>query len=115
MGVDIKKIFTKHYSELCGVLKNEDGLLSKFVAAKIITTDDENVIKNDKLTTKGSTLLTHISGPVNAGYTTGFYAMLDIMKSHGKVDAHELAVKILQECQVADAEKQPINSGKFCY
>ena len=116
MGVDVKKIFTNHYSELCGVLKNEDGLLSKFVTAGIITTDDEDVIKKEKLTTKGSTLLAHISGPVQSGYTTGFYAMLNIMKSHGKSDAQQLADKILQKCQVADAEKQPTDSqSKFCH
>ena len=113
MDVDVKKIYTNHYSELCGVLKNEDGLLSKFVTAAIINTDDEDAIKNEKLATKGSKLLANISGPVNSGYTRGFFDMLDIMKSDGKSATQQLANKILQECQGANAEKQSSDSGKF--
>ena len=114
MGVDTYKIFTNHYSKLCEVLKNEERLLSEFVTAGIITTNDEDDIRRASLANKGSKLLGHIDGPVQSGYTKGFYAMLNIMKSHGKVDAQFLADKVLKECQVADAEKQPTDSSKLC-
>ena len=98
-NIQVKDIFRKHYAQMCDVLKTEDGLLKYFVSANLITYDDESDIMDQPLAQKGSILLKHFSGPVSNGYTDGFLTMLNIMQSHGKATAQELANTILLECQ----------------
>ena len=93
-----KEIFTRNYSKFCDILKNEDGLLSNLVDKGIIKFDDMDEIRNKPAKEKGGNLLKHISGPLEAGFTDGFYQLIEIMETHGKPDTQKLARKIRKEC-----------------
>ena len=115
-----EKILRDNYVALCNVLKNEDTLLDHFVTENLINDSQAVDIRNEKLAAKGSTLLTHITGPVNSGYIDGFKIMLNIMKSHGKVDTQKHAERILHELQKAVGAKSTVDAksndcGKFYY
>ena len=103
-----EKIFRKNFARFCNVLKNEDDLLPHLVAEKIITYDDLDEIKSKNPAEKGPTMLRHISGPLEAGHTHGFYVLLDVMINHGKLDTQEFARKIKHECLSS-------SNGKFVY
>ena len=92
------EIFTKNYSNFCDILKNEDSLLPKLVDKSIISFDDIDEIKSKPAGEKGPTLLKHISGPLKAGHTTGFYGLLGVMETNGKPDTQKFARKIKKEC-----------------
>jgi len=64
-----KKVFIKHYSRFCDILKQEDTLLPKFVEERIISRDQEEEIRNTGVTKRGQALLAHISGPLDSGET----------------------------------------------
>ena len=93
-----REIFTKNYSNFCGILKNEDSLLPNLVDKHIITFDDIDEVKSKPAGEKGPTLLKHISGPLEAGHTDGFYGLLEIMETHGKPDTQKFARGIRKEC-----------------
>ena len=95
-------IFTRHYASLCNTLTDVDNLLPYFVQENIINTSD--VESTDATTTanKVEKLLSHISGPLVAGHTEGFYVMLTIMKEHSKRSTHDLAVKMSHELTLAN-------------
>ena len=92
---DAKEIFTRHYASLCSTLTDVDHLLPYFVQDSIISTNDVQEI-NAIVTTrhKVQKLLSHISGPLTAGDTKGFYVMLTIMKEHGSQSTYDLAIKM---------------------
>ena len=95
-------IFTRHYASLCNTLTDVDHLLPYFVQENIINTNDIQEI--NVITTKPKKvekLLSHISGPLTAGYTKGFHTMLTVMKEHGHQSTKDLAVNITCELTLA--------------
>ena len=94
-------IFTRHYASLCNTLTDVDHLLPYFVQENIINTSDVESIDVTTTANKVKKLLLHISGPLEAGDTEGFYAMLTIMKEHGNRSTHDLAVKMNHELTLA--------------
>ena len=77
-------VFQKHYAKLCNTITDINNLLKYFVSHRIINMDDEEEIKNVVVASeKVRKLLLHISGPLKANNTEGFYVMLNIMKEHG--------------------------------
>ena len=115
-----EKVLRDNYVALCNVLKNEDTLLDHFVTKNLINDSQAADIRNEKLTTRGSALLTHITGPVKSGSIDGFKIMLNIMKLHGKVDTQKQAERILHELQKAVDAKSTVDAksndcGKFYY
>ena len=86
-------------------MKQEDGLHPHLVEKQIISADDLADIRSAKVVEKGPTLLRHISGPLQAGQTKGFYRLLEVMREHGKLDTQEFAKRIEHKCQ-------PNNNGK---
>ena len=95
-GVQLHKdVFTNHYSALCTTLTDIDSLLPFFVAKKIITINDQTIIKGQTGTlNKVTALLPHISGPLDAGNSEGFQIMLTIMNEHGHQATKNLAEKM---------------------
>jgi len=69
------------------------------VEKEIISSNDEDEIRSKPPAEKGFTLLRHISGPLEAGHTHGFYGLLEIMRDYGKPDTQDFAGKILCKCQ----------------
>ena len=89
------EIFTKHYAILCSTLTDVDNLLPYFVQENIISTSDLEEINILAATRKKvEKLLSHISGPLTAGNTKGFYSMLTIMKEHGSQSTKDLAIRM---------------------
>ena len=100
-------MFTRNYGKFCDILKNEDGLLDKFVEKKIISYDQAVVLRDAPITRKGQDFLINISGPLDGGQTKGFYIMLEIMKEHGRIGTQDFAADIEQQLQDrADIERQ---------
>ena len=95
-------IYIKHYASLCNTLTDVDNLLPYFVQENIITANDMqqfNAITSKPQ--KVQRLLSHISGPLQAGDTKGFYTMLTIMKEHGVQGTKDLAENITGKIKLA--------------
>ena len=85
-------VFTKHYSKLCDTLTDIDRLLPYFIEKNVIKHEDLDEINATViLAKKVQKLMTHISGPLRAGNTEGFYIMLRIMKKYGHQATQQLA------------------------
>jgi len=86
------EVFIENYPKLCNTLIDIDNLLKYFVQQKIIKPEDQVRIggKNDKVTE----FLEYISGPLQSGDNTGFYAMLNIMETHGVQATKNLAIDL---------------------
>ena len=99
-------VFNKHYAKLCSTLTDIDELLPHFVAEKIISI---NVM--DEINDYGSSrrkvqkLISHISGPLTAGNTKGFYIMLGIMEEHGHDATQQLASQIKDSLTITDDKR----------
>jgi len=93
------KVFRNNYANFCNILKRETTLLPYLVEKEIISKDEEDEIRSKPSAEKGSTLLGHISGPLEAGHTHGFRELLEIMRKYGKLDTKNFARKISRECQ----------------
>ena len=92
------EIFTRHYSSLCTTLTDVENLLPIFVQENIIKPDDLEEINAIVTTSKKvRKLLSHISGPLQAGDAKGFRTMLTIMKNHGNQSTKDLAGKMNSE------------------
>ena len=92
MSLKEDKIFSEHYSSFCSTLTDIDDLLKYFVQEDIIRSDDQDEINAlTETPEKVQKLLKHISGPLEAGDSKGFYTMLDIMENHGAQDTKDLA------------------------
>ena len=88
-----KEIFRDHYSKLCVTMVDIDNLLPHFVQENIILLDDlEGIKAKPKPVDKVASLLTYISGPLQAGNVRNFFTMLDIMDNNGTQATKELAV-----------------------
>jgi len=102
-----EEIFTEHYSKLCDTITDVDDLLPHFVQQSIISENELEVIS--KLNTKMEKvkeLLSHISGPLQAGNSKGFYSMLGIMEERGVKATKELAAtmrKLLPDNKPAES------------
>ena len=108
-----EKVFTQHYSKLCDTLTDIRNLLPHFVTEKIIKSDDEEEIS--ALTTssqKVQKLLRHISGPLKAGHTRGFYTMLKIMEIYGTQATQELASQMNNSLSSSGILTDHFDSGK---
>ena len=93
-----KDIFMKHYASLCSTLIDINNLLPYFVQEGIISIDDlEKIHEANTMREKVQKLLLHITGPLEAGYATGFHKMLTIMVDHGNQSTKDLAVKMKSE------------------
>jgi len=87
-----EEVFTEHYSKLCDTITDVDDLLPHFVQQSIISTNELEVIsKLHSRVEKVKKLLSHISGPLQAGNSKGFYSMLSIMEERGVQATRELA------------------------
>ena len=93
-----KEIFTKNFAKFCNILRDEDSLLPHFVEKQIISVGDLTDIRSKPYTDKASTLLRHISSPLDIGYTKGFYDLLDIMIDYGRPHTKDFAEKIKHQC-----------------
>ena len=92
MSLEEHKVFTENYARICSTLTDIDDLLLYFVQKKIIKPEDQDDIKTSaKTKEKVNKLLKHISGPLQAGDSKGFYTMLDIMKNHGSQATKDLS------------------------
>ena len=106
MANDEKEIFRRNYGNFCDTLKHEDSLHPRLVGKGIISPDDLDEIRSKPVAEKGTTLLRHISGPLDAGHTQGFHELLEIMRNHGKPDTQKFARDIKRQCQ-------PNSSGTY--
>ena len=106
-----KDVFTRHYASLCKTLTDINTLLPYFVSENIISISDHEWISVPNLpnSEKVVKLLSHISGPLEAGDAKVFHTMLDIMKKHGSQSTKDLADKI-SETLSSNSEK-----GWLCY
>ena len=78
-----------------------ENLLKYFVTVSIINTDDQSeILAPPRLTSKVTLLLTHISGPLEAGDAKPFRMMLDIM---GIKATKKLAISV-KKCLGATTE-----------
>ena len=105
LHVDEFTVFQEHYTMLCDTVTDIDDLLKYFVTERIISIDEEEEIK--KTATKSEKvqkLLSHISGPLKAGDSNGFYVMLSIMKTRGVRASQKMA-------EVVEAALKPILPG----
>ena len=88
--------FTEYYAKLCSCLTDIENLLPYFVQEKIINPEDQDDINTSaKTQEKVNKLLKHISGPLQAGNSKGFYTMLNIMKNHGTQATIDLAETLM--------------------
>lgn len=94
-----KDVFQKNFANFCNILKQEDDLHPHLVDKKIISLDDLGEIRSKSPVEKGPTLLRHISGPLQAGHTHGFYGLLEVMRKWGKPDTQKFAESIECKCQ----------------
>jgi len=86
-----EKVFTQNYVRLTGVV-SVHTLIPHLIARNIITTDDSSDIRScSRESEKIEKLLHYIAQHLKAGYTDGFYVMLNAMKSHGTIPNQELA------------------------
>ena len=84
-------VFTDNYDKLSKIL-SVNTLLPHFIVKRIITIDDESDIRScNRESEKIMKLLHYIARHLKAGYTDGFYLMLDIMKTHGTIANQNLA------------------------
>ena len=89
-------VFDKNYAKLCSTLTDIENLLPYFVQEKIIKSEDQDDINAPvKTKEKVKKLLKHISGPLQAGDSKGFYTMLDILENYGVQATIDLA-KVLK-------------------
>jgi len=86
-----QQVFIGHYSKLCDTMTDIDSLLPHFVQQKIIPVDDLEDTSSLTRLGKVKKLLSHISGPLQAGNSKGFYSMLSIMEERGVQATRELA------------------------
>ena len=99
-------VFNNHYAKLCSTLTDIDDLLPHFVEEKIISI---NVV--DEINGYGSSrrkvqkLIFHVSGPLTAGNTRGFYIMLRIMEEHGQDATQQLASQIKDSLTITDDKR----------
>jgi len=90
------KIFIKHYASLTTVLNRSIMHLSKyFVAAKVITTEEEEEIHTAR--DKGKTFLWKMESHTKTGFMDGLNIMLDVMTKYGNVTDSTLAEQIRKE------------------
>jgi len=86
-----EKVFTQNYAKLTGIV-SVHTLIPHLIASKIITIDDSSDIRScSRESEKIAKLLDYIAQHLKAGYTYGFYVMLNAMKSHGTIADQELA------------------------
>ena len=107
-------VFTSNFAALCSTVTDIDDLLPYFVAEKIISITQQEVIikKCDTKKDKVSELLSIISGPLKAGDIKGFYTMLRIMRTRGVDATVDLAKKIFTSIDKGPAETVPENVTK---
>ena len=90
------KIFIKHYASLTTVLSRSIMRLSKhFVAAKVITTEEEEEIHTAR--DKGRTFLLKIESHTKTGFMDGLYIMLDVMTKYGNIGDSAYAEQIKKD------------------
>ena len=103
-------VFTNHFSELCDSLTDIDRLLPHLVAENVIKHEDLQEINAIVLSAKKvEKLLTHISGPLKAGNTEGFYIMLKIMGQRGHQATQKLANQIRRSLPIMNFSDRNTN------
>ena len=102
-------MFVENYSAIKSTLRNTD-LLQHFAVESVITMielDEISSVRNPA--EKIGALLSKISGPLEAGLTSSFYKLLDIMQDHGNRTTKELANIIRHSLQ-----DHQHGYGKYC-
>ena len=106
-----RKVFTKNFGSLINVLSSTD-LYSYFVSENVITLADFQEISSCATSKqKAGLLLTKISATIDAGHTSSFYSMLNIMVDFGNIATNELSLQIRQSLSTTG---QSVN-GKIIY
>ena len=101
-----KEVFGGHFLTLCDTVTDIESLLPHFVQTNVITVGDlEEINSISRVEKKVEKLLLHVNGPLSAGNTKNFYAILNVMMTHGAQATRELAVKM----QDAVSTKQVAN------
>ena len=85
--------FIKFYSQLTSVF-HDKNYLAHFVSAGIILPDDHHRMSTLLDNNRATDLLKHISALLECGEKQGFYKMLEIMQTYGKLHGRQLAEKI---------------------
>ena len=97
-----KTVFKANYDKFCNAITDIENLLKYFVTDDIISTDDQReILATIRLTNKVALLLTHISGPLEAGDNKPFRMMLKIMEKHGNLATKELAILVKERLATA--------------
>jgi len=109
-GTQEYEVFIQYYSKLTSILQVD--LTPHFVTVKIITLSDEDEITKASATSHRAAmkmLLKPVSSSLEAGYTTSFYKMLEIIQQHGNDAAQHLAGEILAEVKSPELKKSDGN------
>ena len=87
------KAFVDFYSKLTTVF-HDKNYLAHFVTAGIISPNDVDEFSKLSDNDRAMSLLKYISAPLECGNKQSFYNMLEIMQTHGKHHAQQLAENI---------------------
>ena len=92
-----QEILGRHFSALVGVLSS-CNLYADFVSKKVITLTDYTELSSYTNSREKAEqfLSTKLFPPVEAGFTTAFYIMLNIMKNHGNIAVKEISAQIIK-------------------
>ena len=77
---------------LCNVITEIENLLKYFKIEHVITSDEEEEIKNiPVISEKTKRIMLNVSTSLEAGNSSKFYAMLKVMKNYGLVPTQKLS------------------------
>ena len=95
-------VFQENYAMLCNTITEIEDLLQYFKAENIITSGEEEDIKNIATNPeKTKAVMLNILTSLEAG-NNKFYAMLKVLKNHGFVPTQNLAELITMRLKVSD-------------
>ena len=102
-------MFQKYYNDMIKIIPIT-SLSGQLVSANIITpSEDEEVLSPSTPTDKAKIFLLKVSKSLEAGYTTSFYSLLDILEKFGNQDCIELSSNIRKALLVE------MNQGTYVY
>jgi len=87
------EVFLKYYPDLIQAFRT-NTFAAHFVAAHIITMNENDEISNLQPRDGSLRLLRSVSAPLETGQTDNLYSMLQIMQAHGNDYAQKLSQKI---------------------
>ena len=107
-------MFTTNYSKLTNVLPIR-SLTSYFVAEKIISFEDEQVIQQTVRQSEAvSVVLRKVAGSLEAGQTKSLDKLVTIMELYGGISCEELANRLRRELLQNNTTGINVMSIKLC-